>query len=122
MSSNLSALRALYALVAASGPIPTVRVSSAQARGRAKGYAYWGAARGEIRARKSDGALTVVSVEQASSDRRSERLAEADADAIAEREGRHYVQALGLLSESDAARVLGEILAATTTVADRRAA
>jgi hypothetical protein len=117
MSSNLSALRALSAIVAAVGPIPTVRVSSAQARGGAKGYAYWGAARGEIRARKRDGVLTVVSVEQASSDRRSERLAERDADAIAEREGRHYVQRLGVLSESDAALVLSAVLAAVEQAA-----
>lgn len=73
-------LSVLSVIVAAQGSIPTVRVSSAQARGRAKRYAYWGAARGEIRARERDGALTCLSVERARSDRRSQRLAEDDAD------------------------------------------
>lgn len=97
-----SALSVLSVIVAAQGSIPTVRVSSAQARGAAKRYAYWGAARGEIRARKSDGALTCLSVERASSDRRSQLLAEDDADNIAEKEGRVFYQHLGQLDEAGA--------------------
>jgi hypothetical protein len=69
------------------GPIPTVRVSRAAARGRAGGYSYWGPARYEIRLR-ADGVPTHVPLERAPSARRSERLAAADADALAAREGR----------------------------------
>ena len=70
------------------GPIPAVRVSSAQARGAAKRYSYWGAVRYEIRLRKSDDEIIVTACERASSDRRSHRLAVADMMDIAERENR----------------------------------
>lgn len=104
-----SSVSVLSVIIAAQGPLPTVRVSSAQARGAAKKYAYWGAARGEIRARRRDGKLTCVSVERASSDRRVEHLAADDAELIADREGRHEVQNLGLVSEQTARRILRDI-------------
>lgn len=87
------------------GPIPTCRVSCAQARGAAKKYAYWGAVRYEIRLTK-DGAPTNRPLERASSDRRSLRLAEQDCDAICEREGRVVVDRIGRLKEAEAEDVL----------------
>lgn len=105
----MSDTEVLKRIIRERGPIPTVRVSSAQASGIAKRYPYWGASRGEIRLRKSDGELTVVPVQRASSDRRSERLAEADADAIADREGRIFVQKIGELDPITAKWVLKNI-------------
>ena len=101
----MNAITSLAAIINQRGPIPSVRVSSAQARGAAKHYAYWGAARYELRLTKS-GAVSNCAVERASSDRRSVRLAEADAERIAEREDRIELQTIGTLSEQDAARVL----------------
>jgi mRNA-degrading endonuclease toxin of MazEF toxin-antitoxin module len=101
-----SALQILSSIVATQGPIATVRVSSAQARGAAKRYAYWGAARGEIRARKADGALTCLSIERASSDRRAKHLAADDADRIAELEDRIHYGKIGQLDENNAVQVL----------------
>lgn len=74
-------------------PLPAVRVSAAQARGRASLYPYWGAARYEVRLRQADGMPTLVPLERAGSDRRSLRLARADADAIARAERRVRVDA-----------------------------
>lgn len=87
------------------GPIPTVRVSSAQAIGRAKSYAYWGAVRYEIRLTR-DGQPANIALERAGSDRRSARLAKQDADKLAAREGREPCQRIGRLSREDAAIVL----------------
>lgn len=70
------------------GPIPAVRVSSAQAKGRAKQYSYWGAVRYEIRCAKRDDALIAMPCERASSDRRVRHLAVSDARALAHREDR----------------------------------
>lgn len=70
------------------GSIPAVAVSSAQARGAAKRYAYWGAVRYEVRLRKSDDEIIVTACERASSDRRSKNLAHRDASEIATRENR----------------------------------
>lgn len=78
----------LVAWIRRYGPIPFVRVSSAQARGNAKNYAYWGAVRYELRLRKSDDEPVLVACERASSDRRSKRLAYEDARDIARDEGR----------------------------------
>lgn len=61
-----------------------VRVSSASARGAAKGYAYWGAATYVAGLRK-DGVWTWRCASRASSDRRSLRLARLDAEVERER-------------------------------------
>ena len=83
----------LYRAILAHGPIKTVRASSAKARGRAKDYAYWGAALYEIRATR-DGVANVA-VRGAFSDRRSFALALDDACAT----GRLYVDTIGALSD-----------------------
>lgn len=86
------------------GNIPTVRVSSAQAKGAAKKYAYWGAVRYEIRPTAKGEFVTHRPTEQASSDRRSRDLAERDAEQLREKEGRldwPNTQNIGKLSESD---------------------
>jgi hypothetical protein len=70
------------------GPIPAVSVSSAQARGRARRYPYWGAVRYELRLRKTDDECIVMAQGRASSDRRSRRLAWLDAAHLAETEDR----------------------------------
>lgn len=95
-------------LIRRHGPIPTVRVSSAQARGVAKQYSYWGAVRYELRLTR-DGHVANVALERASSDRRSQRLAKADAAALAVREARIVVQQIGALSDIVAAEVLDEV-------------
>jgi hypothetical protein len=91
------------------GAIPAARVSSAQARGTAKQYPYWGAVRYEIRRRKADGMPTAVACERASSDRRSERLAEADRDDLCELEGRIPISGIGALTDYECERVLAAI-------------
>ncbi len=70
------------------GPIQCVRVSSAQAAGEAKKYAYWGAARYEIANSRATGLPVVRAREAARSDRRSFRLAIKDAERIARNEHR----------------------------------
>lgn len=86
---------ALQHYITIHGPIQAVRVSSAQARGAAKQYPYWGAVRYEIRLRQRDGVPVAVAQERASSDRRSRRLAEQDASDIADREGRIEIDTIG---------------------------
>lgn len=93
-------------------PIPTVRVSSAQARGAAKQYAYWGAVRYEIRETADGRAVSNIPLERASSDRRSERLAGQDADGIAGREGRIVWQRIGRLSATLAREIVADLEAA----------
>ena len=87
------------------GPIPSVRVSSAQAKGRAKQYSYWGAVRYEIRINRR-GNVSNCPLERATSDRRSQRLARDDALRIADDESRIFCSCLGELSRMDQARVL----------------
>lgn len=99
------ALSTLSDLLRAQGPIGAVRISSAQARGSAKRFPYWGAVRYEIRLGR-DGAPTCVAIERASSDRRSLRLAEQDAERIAETENRVECQRIGRMTDADAAHVL----------------
>lgn len=106
MNANTNnALLTLSDLIRAQGPVGAVRVSSAQARGAAKRFPYWGAVRYEIRVGR-DGTPSCVAIERASSDRRSRRLAEQDAERIAETEDRVECQRIGRLAEADAARVL----------------
>jgi hypothetical protein len=79
--------------------IPTARVSSAQARGAAKKYAYWGVVRYEIRLSKA-GELVNVALERASSDRRSVTKAEQDLETLCEQEKRLPVAEIGKLRPS----------------------
>jgi len=91
------------------GPIKTVRVSSAQARGLAKRYAYWGAVRYQVQLSR-DGTPKHVALGRANSDRRSYRLAEKDALAIADSEGRIYVELdPGQLDELECESVLKKL-------------
>ena len=100
------AKQALADYIRQNGPIPTVRVSSAQARGRAKRYSYWGVVRYEITL-ANDGTPKHVPLERASSERRSRRLAELDAERFAASKGSIVVWfAAGKLSESQCAFIL----------------
>lgn len=102
---RMACVTVLASLIEAHGSIGAVRCSSAQARGRAKDYAYWGAARYEVRL-GVDGYPTCVAQERASSDRRSQGLAEQDADEIATAEGRYRTQTIGKIGEDEAAKIL----------------
>lgn len=103
-----TALRRLTRLLRATGPIPMVRVSSAQARGAAKKYSYWGAVRYELRLGRG-GIPTVVATERAFSDRRSRRLAERDADELAARTSAIRWDGIGAISAHEANAVLAAI-------------
>lgn len=96
-----NALDVLAEHVRTHGPIATVRVSSAKARGRAARYPYWGAAYYEITLSR-DGRPRNVVISRARPDRRSKRLAYEDA----EHTGRIPCQAIGPLTAGEAARVL----------------
>jgi hypothetical protein len=92
------------------GPVKTVRVSSAQAKGSAKKYAYYGAARYLIDLNRQ-GEPTHICLSRARSDRRSFRLAEQDALAIAAEEGRLVVDyRTGKLNEQQCAMILEQIM------------
>jgi hypothetical protein len=112
MTTTTTALAALRRVLIASGAagIPAVRVSSARARGRARQYAYWGAVRYRLAIGARYDAPCLVAEDHARSDRRSTRLAERDAQAIAAREGRILLSLRpGYLTEADAARALAAI-------------
>lgn len=85
-------LEALTEILAHIKSIPCVRVSSAQARGKAKQYPYWGAVRYELRLNKK-GKPCLYPLDRAYSDRRSKKLAERDAETIAKAENRCLVLA-----------------------------
>jgi hypothetical protein len=104
-TTTTSALSILIDYLRVHGPIKTVRVSSAKAKGYAKNFSYWGAVRYQLRLDR-DGHPVNVALERASSDRRSESLAYEDAQALAEREGRIPCQTIGRLTEEDAREVL----------------
>lgn len=87
-------------------PIKTVRVSSAQASGRAKQYAYWGTARYQLRAAKDGSGVVNMPLERANSDRRSVRLAESDARST----NRLRLQTIGKLGLSEALAVRDELV------------
>jgi hypothetical protein len=106
--TTTSALSILADHIRSFGPIKTVRVSSAQARGFAKRFNYWGAVRYEIRL-GWHGQPTNVPLERARSRRRSLDLAFDDAAEIAEKEGRIYCERIGRLSEEDARDVLDKL-------------
>jgi hypothetical protein len=97
----MSHIETLKTLIATRGPISCVRVSSARARGIARRYPYWGAVRYVVRLR-ADGTPTYAAVGRAASDRRSERLAERDAEALAAKLGAVCFQAPpGVLSDDN---------------------
>lgn len=98
-----SALTILTQYLATHGPIGLVRVSSAQAKGAAKRYAYWGAVRYMLHL-TADGVPTFAPEERASSDRRTIEGAQKDAEQIANTEGRIYIgqSSVGRLTEMDA--------------------
>lgn len=96
-------------------PIRTVRVSSAQAQGRAKQYAYWGAVRYQIRVTSDGKGVSNMPLERASSDRRSHALAHRDADKIAAFEGRLYCHHIGRLTASQARELLARLVVGTAT-------
>lgn len=105
MTENLNKLTEVLKV---RGMIKTARVSSAQARGAAKRYAYWGAVRYQLRLGK-DGMPVNVARERATSDRRSLRLAQEDLERMCEAEGRIEVDRIGHLSDRDAERVLKQL-------------
>jgi hypothetical protein len=105
VTTTTSALTTLAEYLARHGAIKTVRVSSAQAKGYAKNFAYWGAVRYCLRLDR-EGRPVNVALERARSIRRSEALAYEDAQELAEREGRIPCQRIGRLTEEDAREVL----------------
>lgn len=105
----MTAMSALMILIAKHGPIQSVRVSSAQARGAAKQYSYWGAVRYQIGLSRS-GAPINVAQGRASSDRRSYRLAQQDAEALAAAIGGVCCDAIGGLTDADAAGVIDQLM------------
>ena len=88
------------------GPLRAVRVSSAQVRGRAKKYSYWGAVRYAIGLSADGKRLQCMALERASSDRRSLRLAEDDAYELSFREGRVFTSHIGGILPDSVARLL----------------
>jgi len=89
--------------IRAHGPIPCVRVSSAKTHAS---YSYWGAVRYRVELTR-DGDPTYRAEERASSDRRSVAGAERDAKALAQRTGRHHLQAdPGRLSDGACIQIL----------------
>jgi hypothetical protein len=99
-----AARKLVSAYVALGFKIPAARCSSAQARGSAKQYSYWGAVTYEIRARQRDGQPVAVARERASSDRRSRHLAELDTEALAESMDAIMIYSIGTLCDLDAVR------------------
>lgn len=81
--------------------IPAIRVSSAQARGKAKNYAYWGTAEYALCLSRA-GLPQARVVSGASSDRRSQDLAWKDAHRRAGEVHGVLCQAIGALSDVDA--------------------
>ena len=105
----MTSLELLVTYLQAAGSIRTARVSSAQARGNAKNYAYWGAVRYEVRL-DCDGRPVNMPLERASSGRRSYRLAEADCKRLCEEEYRTRLDRIGVLCEEDADELIDGIL------------
>lgn len=111
----------LYDIIDKHGPIPSVRVSSAQASGFAKKFNYWGAVRYLIKKSKTKpGYIVNKAQERASSDRRSVQLAIRDAELISLEENRVHIQSIGLLGYTEVTDVL-EWLAERETPAQESA-
>jgi hypothetical protein len=91
------------------GPIVYYRVSSAQARGVAGRYPYYGAVRYEITL-GPDELPRALATYRATSDRRSLRLAELDADRLAQKNGALRLQVpAGRIDEQTAKVILREL-------------
>ena len=86
--------------------VPCARVSRARAKGAAKAYPYWGTALYRCRL-DARGRPSLQCTRAASSDRRSRRLAEQDAEAT----GRIVTRDLGRVSEDEARRIVDELCA-----------
>lgn len=106
--AGLTPIHTLANLLRIVGSIRSARVSSAQARGAAKGYAYWGAVRYVIRLDRNGHPVNVAR-ERASSDRRSYRLAERDCAEMCDRESRIECYRIGKLSWADADAILRQL-------------
>lgn len=104
---EMSSIDKLSQLLRKRGAIPAARVSSAQARGNAKNYSYWGAVKYEIRI-ANNGKPSLIPLERASSDRRSYPLAEMDAKNMAQKINGIYVSNMppGQLRERQAEMIL----------------
>ncbi len=89
------------------GALRAVRVSSAQAKGAAKQYAYWGAVRYAVRLSADGQRLVVAALERASSDRRTEAGAERDAEALADSEDRIETSWIGGVTANQIVVALG---------------
>lgn len=105
----MGALDQLKRYIEKHGPIKTARVSSAQARGAAKKWSYWGVARYEMYI-NAKGDVVNRALERAGSDRRSTKLADDDLKTLCEREGRIYVYRIGTITEYDALRIMKKLV------------
>lgn len=105
-TANTTDTEILAAYIRNHGPIGTVRVSSAQAKGRASQYSYWGAVRYELRVTQT-GKIANMPCERASSDRRTYAGAKRDAEAIAESEGRIELDHIGTLADNSLRGLFG---------------
>jgi hypothetical protein len=103
--NNVSAIAQLYRIILDhGGSIPTVRVSSAQAQGRAKRYSYWGTAHYELCVNSKGWPCNRV-VRGARSDRRSYRLACQDANET----GKLMCGCIGQLTEHAAEQIISRM-------------
>jgi hypothetical protein len=83
------------------GTIPAARCSSAQARGKAARYSYWGATSYVIRWSEDSMRAVAVAESRATSARRSHRLAIEDTCALAKERGGIVIESTGALSQAD---------------------
>jgi len=104
----MSSLKTLKEIIVTCGPIPTVRMSVAKARGFAKQFKYFGATRYQLRL-SVDGKLINMPLERARSEHRTERACSRRLQALSETERRIPLQTLGELDEADAEYVLIQI-------------
>jgi hypothetical protein len=102
---DITAICQLYQYIKEHGPLGVVRVSSAKARGKAKNYPYWGTAIYSIRVDR-EGHLTCAVESGASSDRRSLRLAEEDAEDLANSKGFFRCDYIGRIKEPMACQII----------------
>lgn len=93
----------LYHYLISGNEIKAFRVSSAQARGKAKMYAYWGVAEYSIVWSDKHAFPVSRALSRAPSSRRVRHLAESDADELAESSGGVVISSIGVLGFGDAA-------------------
>lgn len=97
---------AVYGAIRQCGPVIAVRVSSAQAKGAAKKYPYWGVVLYEVRIARR-GHLTSVALERADSKYRSTKKAERlCSERAEERDAIHGVN-IGKIDPAWLARAVG---------------